>query len=334
VKEEGHEGHPVSTIVVTEDVVGPAYDELAVRWGLYRDADAWNSLDQLLALLGNAEAVIVRNRTQVNQQFLDAAPRLKVVARAGVGLDNIDLKAADRAGVVVVAPTGANAVSVAEHALAMALALSKRITLSNDSTKAGSWYRVPTQELSGKTWGLLSAGATARATGRLARALGMKVVAYDPFIDPSHPEVAEFGIELVSFDEVLSRANVLSVHLPPSDATNNLLNADTFASLPRGALVVSVGRGGVIDEAALLDALDSGRIGGAGLDVRSEEPPNLGRLEQHPNVIMTPHVAGITEQAQQRIAQIICQQIDSVLSGDRATYAVGSHILPALGLNR
>ncbi len=324
----------MSTVVVTEDVIGPAYDELAVRWDLYRDADSWNSLDHLLALLGNAEAVIVRNRTQVNQEFFDAAPRLKVVARAGVGLDNIDLKAADKAGVVVVAPTGANAVSVAEHALAMALALSKRITLSNDSTKAGSWYRIPTQELSGKTWGLLSAGATARATGRLARALGMHVVAYDPYIDPRHPEIAEFGIELASFEEVLSRSNVLSVHLPHSDATKTLLNADAFALLPRGALVVSVGRGEVIDEAALLDALDSGRIGGAGLDVRSEEPPNPGKLEQHPNVIMTPHVAGITEQAQQRIARIICQQIDSVLSGDRATYAVGSHTLPALEVNR
>ncbi len=324
----------MSTIVVTEDVSGPAYEELAARWSLYQDPEAWNSFDHLFALLENAEAVIVRNRTQVNQQFLDAAPRLKVVARAGVGLDNIDLAAADRAGVVVVAPTGANAVSVAEHALAMALALSKRIILSNDSTKAGGWYRIPTQELSGKTWGLLSAGATARATGRLARALGMDVVSYDPFIDPRHPELAGIGIELVSFEEVLSRSNVLSVHLPHSENTKALLNADTFASLPRGALVLSVGRGEVIDEAALLDSLDSGRVGGAGLDVRIDEPPNHGGLEQHPNVIMTPHVAGITEQAQQRIAKIICQQIDAVLNGDSATYAVGSHIHPALEVDR
>ncbi len=324
----------MSTIVVTEDVTGPRYDELAAHWNLHRDAEAWNCPDRLRVALADAEAVIVRNRTQVNQEFLDAAPRLKVVARAGVGLDNIDLEAADRAGVVVVAPTGANAVSVAEHALTMALALSKRLIPSDNSTRAGCWYRIPTQELGGKTWGLLSAGATARATGRLARALGMTVVAYDPFIDPQHPEIAEFGIELATLEQVLSRSDVLSVHLPHTDATHHLLNADTLGLLPHGALVINVGRGEVIDEAALGDALESGRVGGAGLDVRSEEPPIPGTLEHHTDVIMTPHVAGITAQAQQRIAQILCQQIDSVLNGQRATYAVGSHLSPVLEVSR
>jgi len=324
----------MSTIVMTEDVTGPAYDELAAHWDLLKDAKAWNSPDRLRAVLADAEAVIVRNRTQVNQEFLDAAPRLKVVARAGVGLDNIDLQAADGAGVVVVAPLGANAVSVAEHALAMALALAKSIIPSDNSTKVGCWYRIPTQELDGKTWGLLSAGATARATGRLAAALGMKVVAYDPFIDPHHPEIAETGIELAPLEQVLSHADVLSVHLPHTNATHHLLNTETLALLPRGALVINVGRGEVIDEAALGEALESGRIGGAGLDVRCEEPPTPGILEHHTNVIMTPHVAGITEQAQQRIAQILCQQIDSVLNGQRATYAVGSHVSPMREVSR
>ncbi len=318
----------MSTIVVTEDVTGPAYEQLSARWGLDRDPEAWNSPDRMRDLLAEAEAVIVRNRTQVDQSFLEAAPRLKVVARAGVGLDNIDLQATDRAGVVVVAPLGANAASVAEHTLTMALVLSKKLIASDASTKAGCWYRIPTQELGGQTWGLLSAGATARATARLARSLGMRVIAYDPFIDPHHPEIDEIGIELAPLETVLAAANVLSVHLPHNEATHQLLNADTLSLLPHGALVINVGRGEVIDEQALLDALESGRVGGAGLDVRNAEPPITGKLENHPNVIMTPHVAGITVQAQQRIAQILCQQIDSILDGKQATYAVGSLSVP------
>ncbi|MGT2460760.1 NAD(P)-dependent oxidoreductase [Sinomonas atrocyanea] len=251
----------MSTVVVTEDVTGPAYDKLAAARSLRRDADAWSSPERLRELLAHAEAVIVRNRTQVDQAFLEAAPSLKVVARAGVGLDNIDLDAADRAGVVVVAPLGANASSVAEHALSMALALSKSLIPSSTSTKAGGWDRTPTQELKGRTWGLLSAGATARATARLARSLGMDVVAYDPYIGPDHPEVLEIGLELAPLDDVLSRADVLSVHLPHTPATDRLLDAHRLALLPRGALLISVGRGEVVDESALLEALTAGRLG-------------------------------------------------------------------------
>ena len=318
----------MSTIVVTEDVTGPAYDALSDRWSLDRDPGAWESPDRLRSLITEAEVVIIRNRTRVDQRFLGQAPRLKVVARAGVGLDNIDLEAADRAGVVVIAPVGANAVSVGEHTLTMALALSKRLSASDASTKAGFWDRIPTQELGGQTWGLLSAGATARATARLARGLGMRVIAHDPFVDPHHPEIIELGIELASLETVLAAANVLSVHLPHNGATHNLLNAQTLAMLPVGAIVINVGRGEVIEETALLDALDSGRISGAGLDVRAAEPPTPGKLENHPNVILTPHIAGITVQAQQRIGQILCQQIDLVLEGKQATFAVGSHSVP------
>lgn len=319
----------MSTIVVTEDVAGPAYDRLAEARTLCRDPGAWSSPERLRELLAHAEAVIVRNRTQVDRAFLEAAPLLKVVARAGVGLDNIDLDAADRAGVVVVAPLGANAASVAEHALTMALALSKSLIPSDTSTKAGGWDRTPTQELKGRTWGLLSAGATARATARLARALGMDAVAYDPYITPGHPELLEIGIELAPLEEVLSRSHVLSVHLPHTPATDRLLDADRLALLPRGALLISVGRGEVVDEAALLEALTTGQLGGAGLDVRAQEPPTPGALETLPNVILTPHVAGISVQAQQRIAEILCHQITTVLDGGQATCAVGSHTAPA-----
>ncbi len=318
----------MSTIVITEDVSGPAYLELGANWSIERDPEAWTSPVRMQNLLAQAQAVIIRNRTQVDQKLFDGAPHLKIVARAGVGLDNIDLAAADRAGVVVVAPLGANATSVAEHALAMALALSKRLIASDHSTREGHWERMPTQELGGKTWGLLSAGATARATARLARGLGMRVIAYDPFVDPDSAEIAEIGIELAPFESVLAAADVLSVHLPHNESTHNLLNADTLELLPAGALLINVGRGDVIDELALLNALNTGRIGGAGLDVRAVEPPQLGLLEELPNVILTPHTAGVTVQSQDRIGQILCQQIELVLAGRAATYAVGRHSVP------
>lgn len=314
----------MSVIVVTEEIDGP-YDELAEKWTLRRDGDAWRSTDRLLALIADADVAIVRNRTQVNQAFFDAAPSLKAVARAGAGLDNIDLDAADRAGVVVIAPIGANAASVGEHALALALALSKRLLPTHAATREGGWDRTPTQELRGLTWGLLSAGATARATARLARAIGMTIVAFDPYVDPDHQEIRELGIELAPFDEVLSRANVLSIHLPYTDSTHHLLNERTLALLPAGALVISVGRGEVIDELALVHALNSGRVGGAGLDVRADEPPVPGELEQHPHVILTPHIAGVTVQAQRRIADVLMEQIGAVLNGQPTSFAVGSH---------
>ncbi|KRE81451.1 NAD(P)-dependent oxidoreductase [Arthrobacter sp. Soil764] len=316
----------MSTVVVTEDVTGPAYDQLGREWTLQRDVNAWDNPGSWPALLQNAEAVIVRNRTQVNEQFFAAAPNLKVVARAGVGLDNIDLEAANRAGVVIVAPLGANAVSVAEHTLTLALALAKNLVTSDTETKGGSWNRVPTQELGGKTWGLLSAGATARATARVAKAFGMTVLAYDPYVDPNHPELQDLGIQLASLEEVLAASNVLSVHLPHTDATHHLLNSTRLSSLPPGALVISVGRGEVIDEQALLGLLESGHLGGAGLDVREQEPPRPGALESHSRVLLTPHVAGISVQAQARIADVLCQQVRLVLRGDTATSAVGEHV--------
>ena len=320
----------MSTIVVTEDVTGPAYDDLSARRSLCRDAEAWESPDRWPTLMRDAEALIVRNRTRVDSRLLESAPRLKVIARAGVGLDNIDVGAADDAGVVVVAPLGANAVSVAEHAVTMALALSKGLISADHSTRAGTWARTPTQELCGRRWGLLSAGATARATARLARGLGMTVAAYDPYIDENHPEIVDLGIEMLSLSDVLETSQVLSVHLPNTEATRNLLDAAKLALLPEGAYLINVGRGEVVDEEALADAIESGRLGGAGLDVRQQEPPTLGRLEKLANVIVTPHVAGITSQAQERIARILCEQIDLVLSGSAATSAVGNHTIPKL----
>lgn len=311
-------------VVVVEDVWGDPLEALSNDVVLHRHPDAWQTPDRLPELLAGAQAVVVRNRTQVTKELMRACPQLRLVARAGVGLDNIDVTAADELGVVVVAPLGANAVSVAEHSLALALALARGLVPLDRGTRSGGWNRTAGRQLAGRRWGLLGAGSTGRACGRLARAVGMTVVAYDPYVPVDHPELAELGIQLVQLHEVASTADVISCHLPATTSTKGLLDASFFAAMRSDALFVNVGRGEVLDEDALADALAAGRIGGAGLDVRENEPPTPGRLESFDNVVLTPHVAGITVESQDRIVEILADQIRTVLTGGTAQYAVGA----------
>jgi phosphoglycerate dehydrogenase-like enzyme len=309
-------------VAVVEDVWGAPFEALAGRRSVLRDPGVWSAPDRLRAVAGEAGALVVRNRTQVTRDLLRSAPGLRVVARAGVGLDNIDLDAAAELGITVVAALGANAASVAEHTLGLALAVSRRVLELDREVRAGTWRRVPGRELSGGTWGLLSAGATARATARLARGLGMRVVAYDPYIADDHPGIRELGIELLTLERTVAESDVLSVHLPATAATTRLVGADLLARCKPGAVLVSVGRGEVVDEQALAEALESGHLAGAALDVRAAEPPAAGPLESMPNVVLTPHVAGITVQSQARIAQILCDDIEAVLDDRTPAHAV------------
>lgn len=318
----------MTDVVVVEDVWGPPFERLSADFAVRRDAEAWSDPARLAAALADARALVVRNRTRVTAELLASARRLEVVARAGVGLDNIDVPAADAAGVVVVAPLGANAVSVAEHALALALAVARRVVPLDGDVRRGGWRREPGVELAGGTWGLLSAGATARATGRLAHALGMTVLAHDPYVDPGDPALT--GIRLVGLDELVARSDVLSVHLPATDATCGLVDARLLAAAKPGLILVNCGRGEVVDEDALADALADGRIAGAGLDVRANEPPTPGRLEALPNVVLTPHVAGITVAAQRRVGEILCHDIRAVLDGRPAEHHVTRTARPAV----
>lgn len=318
-------------VAVVEDVWGEPFDQLAADLPVHRDPRAWQDPQRLAAAVRDARALVVRNRTQVTAELLEAAPRLEVVARAGVGLDNLDLAAADAAGVVVVAALGANAVSVAEHALALALAVARQIVPLDARTRAGSWERQPGTELAGGTWGLLSAGATARATGRLARALGMRVLAYDPYVAPDHPELVELGIQLAGLEEVVAASDVLSVHLPATADTRGLIGPSLLAQARPHLILVNCGRGEVVDEDALANALEAGRIAGAGLDVRTVEPPTPGRLEALPTVVLTPHIAGITSASQRRIGEVLCADIRAVLGGVEASHAVTTGRRPARG---
>jgi D-3-phosphoglycerate dehydrogenase / 2-oxoglutarate reductase len=317
-----------AVVVLTEDIAGEPLDELARELPLRREPDAWRDGARLRAALAGAGAVVVRNRTPVDRALLEACPELRIVARVGVGLDNIDVDAADDLGVVVSAPLGANAVSVAEHALGLALALARRVVPLDRDCRAGGWSRKPGRELAGRTWGLLGAGATGRACARLARGLGMTVIGHDPHLSAAHPELAELGIRLVGLDEVAAGSDVLSCHLPSTESTRGLIDAAFLARMSPDALLISVGRGDVVDEEALADALEGGRLGGAGLDVRAAEPPSPGRLERLDSVVLTPHVAGITAESQRRILEVLAGDIRAVCGGGEARHAVGRHVTP------
>jgi D-3-phosphoglycerate dehydrogenase/(S)-sulfolactate dehydrogenase len=305
-------------ILISEDVWGAPFQKLEGSFPITRNDDLWSNPEELKASLKDVTALVVRNRTKVTAEIIAAAPKLKVIARAGVGLDNIDLKAADAAGVVVVAGLGANAVSVGELTLGLALALLRNVPGHDVATRDGGWVRTPGRELSGLTWGLLGCGATGLATAKLLQGFGCSVIGYDPYAKNLS------GVELTTFEDVLKRSDVVSIHMPSTAETNGSINATSLALMKPDAIIVNVGRGEVINEADLMAALKAKTIAGAALDVRTQEPPVKGEMESIPNLILTPHVAGITKESQLRINQILTSNIELVLNSKPATHAVGA----------
>jgi len=305
-------------ILISEDVWGAPFQKLEGSFPITRNDDLWSNPEELKASLKDVTALVVRNRTKVTAEIIAAAPKLKVIARAGVGLDNIDIKAADAAGVVVVAGLGANALSVGELTLGLALALLRNVPGHDVATRDGGWVRTPGRELSGLTWGLLGCGATGLATTKLLQGFGCSVIGYDP-----HAKNLS-NIELTTFDDVLKRSDVVSIHMPSTAETNGSINAKSLALMKPDAIIVNVGRGEVINEADLMAALKAKTIAGAALDVRAQEPPVKGEMETIPNLILTPHVAGITRESQLRINQILTSNIELVLNSKPATHAVGA----------
>ena len=305
-------------ILISEDVWGTPFQKLEGSFPIVRNDDLWSNPDELKKALSNATALVVRNRTKVTADVIASAPKLKVIARAGVGLDNIDIKAADAAGVVVVAGLGANAFSVGELTLGLALALLRNIPTHDQLTRQGNWQRTPGRELSGLTWGLLGCGATGLATAKLLQGFGCKLIGFDPYAKNLQ------GIELTTFEDVLRNSDVVSIHMPATPETNGSINAATLRLMKPDSILINVGRGEVINEADLIDALKAKVIAGAALDVRAQEPPKKAELEDIPNLILTPHVAGITSESQLRINEILASNILKVLNNESATHAVGS----------
>ena len=310
-------------IVISEDVWSDGFAELAKSHTTIHEPDLWSRRDDLKELLADAEALVVRNRTQVNEELFAAAPKLKVVGRAGVGLDNIDIDAANRHGVVVSAALGINAVAVGELTLGLALALLRKVTELDSSTRKGEWNRKAGVEISRKTWGMLGFGATARALAKLLKGFDVTILACDPFakIDPEFAK--ETKTTLVSLDDVISRSDIISLHMPATPETTKVINSERLSKMRPHAVIVNVGRGELIDEAALEEALSSQAIAGAALDVRDSEPPKDSRFRDLPNVILTPHIAGITKESQAKINEVLVSEVKSALTGGSPSYAVG-----------
>ncbi|HXX37612.1 MAG TPA: phosphoglycerate dehydrogenase [bacterium] len=295
--------------------------EIVVRRGL--------SEDELCDLLADAEAVVVRSRTRVTARALRGAERLRVIARAGVGVDNIDVDAATRRGILVLNTPDSSTLAAAEHTLAMLLALVRRIPQAQASLAAGEWARekfVGT-ELAGKTLGVVGLGKIGSEVARRARAFHMRVLAYDPYV--TEERARRLDVELTAWETILRESDALTLHVPLRSDTTALIGTREMTMMKPGIRLVNCARGGLVDEAALLEALNHGAVGGAALDVFEEEPPRPDHpLLHHPHVVVTPHLGGSTVEAQRLIAVEIADQVLAALNGAPVRGAVN---VPALG---
>ncbi len=285
--------------------------------------------DELLAIIPDYDALLVRSATKVTENVIAAGTRLRVIGRAGVGVDNIDIEAATRYGVIVVnAPTG-NVVAAAEHTIAMLMAMARMIPQADAHVRAGAWQRnqfVGT-EVRNKTLGSVGLGRIAQEVARRAQGLGMNVVAYDPYVTEEY--AGQRGVELLDLPALLSRADFITLHVPLTDQTRSLFNAERLAQTKPGVRILNVARGGVIDERALVEAIARGHVAGAAIDVFAIEPlPVDSPLRSSDRVILTPHLGGSTVEAQEKVAEDVAVQVVEILNDRPARYAVNAPIIP------
>ncbi|SHK20271.1 D-3-phosphoglycerate dehydrogenase [Pseudonocardia thermophila] len=276
----------------------------------------------LLAAVTDVDALVVRSATLVDADVLSAAGRLKVVARAGVGLDNVDVDAATARGVMVVNAPTSNIVSAAEHAIALMLAVARRIPAADASLRAGKWARssLTGVELNGKTAGIVGLGRIGQLVAQRLAAFGVHLLAYDPYVAPAR--AAQLGIELVSLEELLRRADLITIHLPKTPETLGLIGKDQLALTKPGVIIVNAARGGLVDEVALAEAVRSGHVGGAGIDVYETEPTTSSPLFELPQVVVTPHLGASTVEAQDRAGTDVARSVKLALAGEFVPDAV------------
>lgn len=307
-------------ILITENIGGRWVDDLKSRFTVTVEPDLWKSPDKIKALLPNARALIVRNQTKVNADLLAVAGKLEVIGRAGAGLDNIELPAATAKGIVVVSTPDQNSISVAELTLGMMLGLARKIPQANQSTHGGGWERQKFMgtELYGKNFGVVGLGRIGFLTATRARALGMNILAHDNYVSPDAVAVAETRAQLMDLDELLAKSDFVSCHMPLTPATRHFFNYDRFCRMKPSAFFLNLARGEVVDEAGLIRALQERKIAGAGLDVREQEPPAPSALAGMDNVILAPHIAAFTREAQERVVAAVCQDVAAVLGGNAA----------------
>lgn len=308
-------------ILISEFMDEAAVASLSARFDTTYDVSLVDRNDELRAKLNDIDALIVRNRTQVNAQILAAAPKLKVVGRLGVGLDNIDLPACKARNVEVIPATGANALAVAEYVIATAMMLLRGAYSSSTSVAAGQWPRGPLsngREIGGKTLGIVGFGGIGKLTARLAHGLGMRVVATDPMIGAAAPVWIKTGVSWHTLDALLAESDVISLHLPLTPDTRNLIDAARLTMMKADAVLINSARGGLIDETALASALRTKRLGGAALDVFEDEPLKAdSAFVNCPNLILTPHIAGVTTESNTRVSSMIAERVAAHLSSLR-----------------
>lgn len=309
----------MAEVVITEFMDAAGVEALKGFDVLY-DPALVDKPEELRAALADCRGLVVRNRTQVRPPLLQAAPRLEVVGRLGVGLENLDLAACAVRGIPVLPATGTNDETVAEFVMGAMLVLLRTGAFHvTAEVVAGSWPRtrvIGGRDAKGLTLGLVGFGAIARQVARRAHAFGMRVLASDPFVAADHPAWAELGVERRELAAMLPETDVLSIHVPMTATTRGMLDARALRSLPQGACVVNTARGGVLDEAELVALLRSGRLGGAALDVVATEPlPAGSHFEGVPNLVLSPHVAGITRDANHRASMLTAENVRLVLEG-------------------
>jgi (S)-sulfolactate dehydrogenase len=305
-------------IVISEFMDEEAVAALAAAFATRYDPKLVDQRADLLGLLHDADALIVRNRTQVDAALLDAAPRLRVVGRLGVGLDNIDVKACEARGIAVFPATGANAGAVAEYVVGTAMALLRLAYTRSNETAIGQWPRAALsngREIGGKTLGLIGFGGIGQLTARLAQGLGMRVMAHDPMIGADAALWQRTAVGAATLEQVLAGADVVSLHVPLTAHTRKLIDRAALASMKPGAVLINTSRGGIVDEAALGEALRSGHLGGAAIDVFDQEPLAAGSaLQGAPNTILTPHIAGVTLESNTRVSALIAERVAAHLT--------------------
>lgn len=310
--------------VLVSDKISPAAIEIFKREGVEVDylPDVGKDKEELAKIIGQYDGLAIRSATKVTEKILAAADNLKVIGRAGIGVDNVDIPNATAKGVIVMNTPFGNSITTAEHAISLMLAIARQIPEADASTRASKWEksRFMGVEVTNKTLGLIGAGNIGSIVADRAQGLKMKVVAYDPFLTPER--ALDIGVEKVELDELLGRADFITLHTPLIDATRNILDAAALAKTKKGVRIINCARGGLIDEAALKDALESGQVAGAALDVFEVEPAKDNPLFDVPNVICTPHLGASTSEAQENVALQVAEQISAYLMTGEITNAL------------
>ncbi|MBB3711255.1 D-3-phosphoglycerate dehydrogenase [Limimaricola variabilis] len=278
--------------------------------------------EKLAEIIGNYDGLAIRSATKATEKLIEKATNLKVIGRAGIGVDNVDIPAASKKGIIVMNTPFGNSITTAEHAISMLMAVARQIPEANASTHAGKWEksRFMGVEVTGKTLGVIGAGNIGSIVIDRAHGLKMKVVAYDPFL--SEERATEIGVEKLELDELLKRADFITLHVPLTDQTRNILSKENIAKLKPGVRIVNCARGGLVDEAALAEAITEGRVAGAAFDVFAEEPATNSPLFNLPNVVVTPHLGAATTEAQENVALQVAEQMSDYLLTGAVTNAI------------